>query len=258
MLHRKRGKMIKSLRVAFLVSGGGTTMEAILKAITAGTLTGVTPTLVIASKPGIEAIDRAKAQGIPEEDILVVNPRDYTDSLEFGANIVGPCILRDANFAGQYGWLPLTPRSVIGYFGSSIINQHPAPLDPAAPPGFDFGGRRMVGMAAMEARRLWCHTTGQDWWTEAVAHQVTPDFDRGEVLDVERVAITPGMVTGGKGGLKELMSRAEHVLQIRVLQRFVDQDVQPLQRPAHWLVKPEQRGVLDACKTEAITRYPRG
>ena len=57
-------------RIASLVSGGGTTNDAILGAIQGGTLTGIEPGLLVASKHGIGAIDKALARGMPKSDIV--------------------------------------------------------------------------------------------------------------------------------------------------------------------------------------------
>lgn len=65
------------VNVAVLVSGGGTNLQALIDAKTAGNLPKAKLALVIASKPGVYALERAKAAGIPTE---VVCRKDFDTS----------------------------------------------------------------------------------------------------------------------------------------------------------------------------------
>lgn len=51
------------LRAAVCVSGGGTNLQAIIDAVSAGTITNTELALVISNKPGAYALERAKKQG---------------------------------------------------------------------------------------------------------------------------------------------------------------------------------------------------
>ena len=72
------------MRIALLISGGGTTMEAIINATKNGTLKNVVPVLIIASKKESGGIEKARELGISEEDILIINPKDFKTEKEFG------------------------------------------------------------------------------------------------------------------------------------------------------------------------------
>ena len=65
------------MRIALFISGGGTTMEAIIKACQNGTLKNVVPSLIIASKKSAGGIEKARNLGIKDEDILIINPKDF-------------------------------------------------------------------------------------------------------------------------------------------------------------------------------------
>ncbi|MDZ4296418.1 MAG: hypothetical protein U1A16_03545 [Patescibacteria group bacterium] len=62
--------MYSDLRLALWISGSGTTMEAILRAIASGRLRNITPALVVASTREIAGIARALAAGIPEKNFV--------------------------------------------------------------------------------------------------------------------------------------------------------------------------------------------
>ena len=64
------------LNVAVLVSGGGTNLQAILDAKAAGGLAHARLALVLASKPGVYALERAAKAGVPT---AVVSRRDYAE-----------------------------------------------------------------------------------------------------------------------------------------------------------------------------------
>lgn len=66
--------MSDQLRLAMLISGGGTTMQAIIRAVKSGRLAGIKPVCVIASTPEANGIDKALAEGIPAQDVKVIRP----------------------------------------------------------------------------------------------------------------------------------------------------------------------------------------
>ncbi len=237
-----------------MVSGGGTTMAAILEAIRKGELDGVRPALVIASKPGIGAISKARLAGIGSNDIVVISPKAYPDKALFARRIIEECRARKVNFIGQYGWLPKTPLEVIRAFPGMMVNQHPGPLDPSIP-GYDFGGEGMYGTRVTAARLHFVRMVNRDFWTEATAQRVEPEFDRGVVLKARRVPILP------EDTVETLQARllpAEHRVQIDTLRDFTQGKVSPVCRSAGWLVKNRERATLAEAKSIAIAQYPHG
>lgn len=92
------------LRIAMLISGGGTTMREILRAVKSGFLTRVEPVLVIASKSDAGGIEKAVAEGISEGDVLVLRPKAYPSPEAFGEAILLECHRRpDFGGPGMYG-----------------------------------------------------------------------------------------------------------------------------------------------------------
>ncbi len=239
-----------------VVSGGGTTMEKILNEARDGTLKGlVAPKLVVATRPGIGAINKALAAGMPKEDVLVIRRRDFADEDAFGRKFVEECDKRGVNFVGLYGCLTRIPRNVIERFAGMLVNQHPGPLSPEAPPGFDFGGKGMYSMRVHATRVCFTQTLQRDPWSIATTHRVLPDVDRGEIVGEKMVPVyfrdTPEL-------LQKRMLPHEHTLQIAVLRDFAIGIVKHIKHSPHWLVKPEERELLERCKQRAIELYPNG
>ena len=65
------------LKLAVLVSGGGTNLQAIIDGIADGTITNTEIGVVISNNPGAYALERAKKAGIPA---VCVSPKSYADS----------------------------------------------------------------------------------------------------------------------------------------------------------------------------------
>ncbi len=239
------------MRVAFLISGGGTTMEAIIRAANGTRLRGVIPALVIASRPDCGGIDRAKKAGIPEKDIVVIERKNFDTAEAFGEAILTECKKRSIDFIGQYGWLMLTPTNVIEAYQGRIVNQHPGPLDAGRP---DFGGKGMFGMRVHAARLGFVKETDHDFWSEATAHRVTEHFDEGSVVNATRVPI---LETDTPESLQARMLPVEHDVQIKTIADFRDGNIHEIIRPLP-LIKPSELSILEAVKAEAIRRYPNG
>ncbi|MDE2026053.1 MAG: hypothetical protein KGJ07_06160 [Patescibacteria group bacterium] len=168
------------LRVALLISGGGTTAEAVIRSSQSGILKDmVHPAVVIASSPSAGGIAKAQALGVSTE---VIDPKAFVSQEEFGKKILEAVTANNVQLISQNGWLPLTPENVVGAFSRKIINQHPGPLDPGR---LDFGGKGMFGARVVCARMLYCFFTKEPHpWTESTVHFVTEEFDKGSILRV--------------------------------------------------------------------------
>ena len=203
-----------SMKVALFISGGGTTAEAIIRAAKCGQLAGVEVACVIASSAEAGGIERAKKAGVPEKDVLILPPKAFPSREEFGEAIIKECRARGVDFVGQYGWLVRTPENVIKAFEGRIVNQHPGPLDPGRP---DFGGKGMFGRRVHAARLFFVRAVQRDFWTEATAHRVIAEYDKGAVLCAKRVSILPDDTPES---LQARVLPVEHEVQIETLAMF--------------------------------------
>ena len=93
--------MNNKLRVAMLISGGGSTAVAIVNACKPdGQLTYVKPVLVIASRPDAFGIVRLMRAGMPDNDVIVIERKNYTEREAFGDAILRECKKRGVDFIG--------------------------------------------------------------------------------------------------------------------------------------------------------------
>jgi folate-dependent phosphoribosylglycinamide formyltransferase PurN len=239
------------MRIALLISGGGTTMQSIIQATQSGVLSGVDPVLVIASREDAGGIAKAKALGIKDEDIVIIKRKDFGTEVEFGEKIIEECKKRGVEFVGQYGWLAKTPANVCEAYKGMIVNQHPGPLDTGRP---DFGGVGMYGMRVHEARLQFVRKTNRDFYSEATAHRVTVNFDEGVVLKNKQVPI---LADDTAETLQARMLPVEHEVQIELLKDFINNTVSEFHRDIP-LVQSGEEAILEECKKLAIAKYPKG
>jgi phosphoribosylglycinamide formyltransferase-1 len=247
--------MYSLIRACGIASGGGSTIGEIHKAIVSRRLAGVELGLVIATKPDAGVIQRMLDAGYPERDIVVL-PKGVGKSPHLLAEcILVECRRRDINFVGLWGCLAKIPVDVINAFPNMIINQHPGPLNPESPPGYDFGGDGMFGERVTAARLLFVRRVERDPWTRVVAHRVTPEFDRGQVLCEEQLDLHPDTTPEN---LKDRRLAAEYRVQINTLRMFAEGRVKPIVRKPFDLVREDELGVLEICKGFAKIQYPNG
>jgi phosphoribosylglycinamide formyltransferase-1 len=239
------------MKIALLISGGGTTMEAIIKACKDSTLQNIVPVLVIASKPDAGGIQKARALGITDEDICIIEPKVFTTAEAFGEAILAECKARGVEFIGQYGWLAKTPDNVCDAYKGMIVNQHPGPLDNGRP---DFGGAGMYGMRVHQARLEFVRKTAHDFWTEATAHRVTSVFDEGKIVKRKQVPIFQNDTAET---LQARVLPTEHEVQIETLRDFAQNTVTEFVREVP-LVAEDEMAVLKESKEIAKKMYPNG
>lgn len=248
--------MLRSaLHVAFLASGGGSTVASILQACAIGKLPRIAPVLVVASKPQAGVIEKAMSLGVDQANIRVINPRDLPRR-EFSQALMRVCREFAVDIIGQYGWLPQTPLDLIERYVGRMINQHPGPLDPSRS-GRDFGGKGMYGRRVHAARLHFLRSrqrSEEDMWTEATAQRVAPDYDQGALLRTEKVMI------GSNDDVLSLAGRVlevEHQVQIETLRDFAEERVQEFYRPEP-LIRDDELELLAEAKHAAAFQFPNG
>lgn len=239
------------LRVAALISGGGTTMQQVIKACHSKRLTHVEVVCVVASNYQADGIRKAIEAGIPTADVLVRRPKDYGSPEEFGAVLIAECQRRRVDFIAQLGWLPLTPANVVETYKNMMSNQHPGPLRTGRP---DFGGKGMYGRRVHCARLNFVRSTERNFWTEVVCQGVAVDYDLGPVIKMQRVPIEDGDDTTT---LQQRALPIEHEVQIEALNDVSQNRIQELAFDDD-LVWPVEELVLQHCKAKAIEEWPHG
>jgi formyltetrahydrofolate-dependent phosphoribosylglycinamide formyltransferase len=158
-----------TMRVAVAVSGRGSNLEALLRALGADAPAQVV--LVVSNRADAAGLDRAREHGVPAE--VLSQPADASEWLEL-------LVHHRVDLLVLAGYLKLVPAAVISRYRDRILNVHPALL-PA------FGGRGMYGHRVHEA--VLASGTRE---SGATVHLVDEVYDRGRILAQSRVPVLPG------------------------------------------------------------------
>ncbi len=111
------------LRIAVLVSGGGTNLQAIIDSIASGDITDTQIVGVISNNKNAYALTRAKDADIPA---FVVSPKDYDNRELFNRALLDTVDSLDADLIVLAGFLVVIPEIMIDAYENRIINIHPS------------------------------------------------------------------------------------------------------------------------------------
>lgn len=121
------------LRLAVLVSGGGTNLQALIDQIEQNKLTDVKIEVVISNKSNAYALERAKKHGISTE---LIQKKDYPDRQEFGEALRSLIDNYNIDLIVLAGCLFILPEQVIISYRNRIINIHPSLIPSFCGDGF--------------------------------------------------------------------------------------------------------------------------
>lgn len=159
--------MNKAKKIAVLVSGGGTNLQSLINSQKDGMFGESRITLVVASKPGVYALERAKNAGI---DSIVLCRKDYADIAAYSAALVKALKEAEIDLVVLAGFLTIIDEQVYEAYPNAIINIHPA-LIPS------FCGKGFYGLHVHEAAlEKGVKVSG------ATVHFVTPECDAGPII----------------------------------------------------------------------------
>lgn len=178
-------------RIAVLVSGGGTNLQALVDAQARGELKSGQIVLVIADKAGIGAIGRAEAAGISCALIVRKEP-------DFEEKVLSALLEHNIDMVVLAGFLGILPADFIAKFPGPILNIHPS-LIPS------FCGKGFYGLRV--------HQAALDYGvkvTGATVHYVNEVPDGGEIILQKAVGVLPGDTAGVLQ--RRVMEQAEWIL----------------------------------------------
>ena len=192
-------------KIAVLVSGGGTNLQALIDAEGRGELGAGKITLVIASKPGVYALERAKNAGI---DALVMSRKDYDSIADYSRALADKMTAEGIDLVVLAGFLTIIDEQVYEAFPNRILNVHPA-LIPS------FCGKGFYGLYVHEAAlKKGVKVSG------ATVHIVTPECDAGPIVLQKAVEVkegdTPEILQ------RRIMEEAEWKILPKAVQLFAD------------------------------------
>ena len=192
-------------KIAVLVSGGGTNLQALIDAQGRGELGAGEITLVIASKPGVFALERAATAGIEGR----VRARlDYETIADFSKALADEMTKENIDLVVLAGFLTIIDEQVYNAFPNRILNVHPA-LIPS------FCGKGYYGLHVHEAAlEKGVKVSG------ATVHIVTPECDAGPIVLQKAVEVkdddTPETLQ------RRIMEEAEWKILPKAVQLFCD------------------------------------
>ena len=164
------------LKLAVLVSGGGTNLQAIIDAIENGAITNAKIELVISNNKNAFALERAARSGIPAR---CISPRDYNSREQFEEELLETLLERQVDLVVLAGCLVVIPEKMVDAFKNRIINIHPS-LIPS------FCGTGYYGLKVHEeALRRGVKITG------ATVHFVDKGTDTGPIILQKAVEVQP-------------------------------------------------------------------
>ncbi len=200
------------LGVAFLVSGEGSTLEAIAEQVRSGTL-AVRLALVVSDRLAAPALARAARYGIS----TTVVPPEPADPERWSRTVTEQLEAAGAELIVLAGFLSILPRSFVEHWRGRAINLHPSLLPL-------FGGKGLYGRRVHEAViASGARESG------ATVHLVSEEIDRGPVIAQVRLDLRPGETAES---LRTRLHPHEVMLLAEVLRRIAAGDIALPLRPA--------------------------
>jgi len=195
-------------KIAVLVSGGGTNLQALIDAWNSGALGGGELSLVISSKPGVYALERAQKAGIKS---VTVERKKYAAPEDFDAALYAALSEENIDLIVLAGFLSVLGTQVLQKYENKIINVHPA-LIPS------FCGKGFYGLRVHEAvLKYGVKITG------ATVHIVNEEVDGGKIILQKAVDVLPDDTP--ESLQQRVMREAEWVILPKAVEMFCKGDI---------------------------------
>lgn len=164
-------------KIAVLVSGGGTNLQALIDAQQAGKIENGQISLVISSNPKAYALERAAKAAIPSK---VLRRKDFSDAEEYGKALTALLENADIGLIVLAGFMTVLPDSFCRHFENRIINVHPSLIPSFC--GEGFYGLRVHEAALAKGVKV----------TGATVHFVSEVVDGGAIIAQKAVEVEDG------------------------------------------------------------------
>lgn len=194
----------KKKKIAVLVSGNGTNLQAIIDAIRSGILLNTEISVVISNRKFAFALIRAQKEDIKT---VFVNPKSFQSNEKFDDELVKIIKENQADLIILAGYIKiLTDKFVNSFPKNKIINIHPALLP-------KFGGKGMYGdnvhKAVLENKEIESGCT---------VHYVTTEVDKGPIIEQKKV---PVYESDNIQSLANRIHAEEHKLLVKVIKQIL-------------------------------------
>ena len=197
------------LKMAVLVSGGGTNLQAIIDAIESGKITNAEISVVISNNAGAYALKRAEKYGI---EARCISPKQYESRQAFNEALLAALQSYQVDLVVLAGCLVVIPEIMVKAYPNRIINIHPA-LIPS------FCGTGYYGLKVHEAvLERGVKVTG------ATVHFVDEGTDTGPIILQKAVEVkeddTPEVLQ------RRVMEQAEWVIMPQAIDLIANDRIQ--------------------------------
>ena len=191
--------------IVCLVSGGGTNLAAIIKAIEEKRIKNVRIKAVISNNGDAYALERAKNAGI---DAKCISPKNFSNRDEFNKALLDELKMLNPDLIVLAGFLVNISEDIVKAFENKIINIHPS-LIPS------FCGKGYYGLKVHEAAlKRGVKVTG------ATVHFVDAGIDTGRIILQKAVNIHPG--DDAKSLQKRVMEEAEWIILPKAIEKIAN------------------------------------
>jgi len=208
-------------RLAVLISGSGSNLQAVIDAVSDGTIPNAKVELVVSSREGVFGLERAKNSGITN---MVINRNDISTLLETLEN-------HKINGIVLAGYLTILPPEVIKTYSRKIVNIHPALLPM-------FGGKGFYGIRVHQA----VLASGVEY-TGASAHIVDCGVDTGEVLVR---CVVPVHDDDTAETLQKRVLEVEHKTLVRAVKALAENGIDELaSKPVTFFSDEDRKGLIE-------------
>ncbi len=189
------------LKLAVLVSGGGTNLQAVMDAMDAGTITNAQISVVISNNPNAYALERAKNHGI---EAVCISPKNFPDREAFNQALLAKIQSYGVDLVVLAGCLVVIPEIMVKAYPNRIINIHPALIPSFCGTGY-YGLKVHEGVLARGVK-----VTG------ATVHFVDEGTDTGPIILQKAVEVKEGDTP------KILQQRVMEEAEWKILPRAID------------------------------------
>lgn len=162
------------LRIAVMVSGGGTNLKAIIDGVKNKTITNTQIAAVISNNANSYALTRAKENGI---QAMCISPKSYETRDEFNEALLKEVDKLNVDLIVLAGFLVKIPEAMVHKYSHRIINVHPSLIPSFC--GVGFYGLRVHEAVLEKGVKV----------TGATVHYVDEGMDTGEIIYQKAVEV---------------------------------------------------------------------
>lgn len=164
------------LRIAVLVSGGGTNLQAVIDRIEDGTIRNTEIAMVISNNKNAKALERAEKHHIPS---CCISPKDFESREVFNQTLLDKLTDLNPDLIVLAGFMVVIPPEMIRAFRNRIINIHPSLIPSFC--GTGYYGLRVHEAALVRGVKV----------SGATVHFVDEGTDTGPIILQKAVAVKP-------------------------------------------------------------------